>query len=277
MSVLCAASACRRHGYHVSGCVGEPYCVGCSPREAGDGIRLCWPDRDHLAQDAKAGANLWYELIDWLVPQGSGMGEVVTFSRDPGLRLDFRVINARASILDTLALWCKLIVDERGKSAPHEDVITFAEFIGDNATWLAAHDLAGQCADELRDVAWGAPWRLAHPDGTKVRDVGACPWCEGRLRAILRRADAIAPTEVRCSLNDQHRWYPHQWSTLWPRVEDLEDRHVSTSEAAMLLGVSEVSVRVFVSSGRLERLANGKFGLGAVQRLRDELWTKQTA
>lgn len=277
MSVLCAASACSRHGYHKAGCVSEPYCVGCSPREAGDGIRLCWPHRDHVAQDASAAARLWFELIDWLVPQGSGMGEVVSFSRDPGLRLNFRVIAARASILDKLALWSKLIVDERNRSAPSESVIAMAEFIADNATWLAAHDLAGSCADELREAAWGAPWRLAHPDGTQVRDVGECPWCSGRLRAILRRADAIAPSEVRCSLNDQHRWYPHQWSALWPQADDLEERHVSTSEAATLLGVSEVSVRAFVSSGRLARLANGKFALGAVQRLRDELWTKQTA
>jgi hypothetical protein len=213
---LCLAKGCRVVGHHRGDCVEfyDETCRGCLPREAAPGLNLCWPHRDHIVQDAKKAAEVWEELSYQLVPAG-GAGEAVSGTRDRGLKLSEPAIKARADIESVLASWADLVVEERGFTAPKRDVQQLGQFIADNATWLAAHPSAADCVRELRELAWGRPWRVAYPDGVRTHQMsGGCPadGCEGSARAVFRRASSLLPSgEIVCDLKPEHRWASHEW------------------------------------------------------------------
>jgi hypothetical protein len=212
MTALCAATGCRSIGYHLDGCHAEPECLGCVPRLAGDGLNLCWPHRDQIGKCATRVAEVYDELLLQLAPTGVG-GEYTSGTKDPGINLNPRVVACRDRIATVLAAWAKLVVDERGFAPPGEDIRSVAAFIVDSATWLAAHPLAGECADELRDLAYGEPWRVAYPSGTRVVALSPCTVdsCGGEMRAIIRQPASLVPSEIACNADTAHRWPVDQW------------------------------------------------------------------
>lgn len=107
-----------------------------------------------------------------------------------------------------------------------------AAYVATHAEWLAAHSgVAGEVSEELDELRRRA-WTVAYPTGTKVVEVGPCPRvvvhgdkpfvgdapltapCTGTLRAIVRPADQLLPSEVVCSADAQHRWDSTQWRQL---------------------------------------------------------------
>jgi hypothetical protein len=211
---LCRSTGCAAPEAHLPDCADPQQCHGCAPRVAADGLNLCWPHRDQLARNAIRAADVHAELLLQLTPM-AGPGEMTSGTREHGLKLNPRAVEARAKIEQVLALWCKLVVDERGVQAPPGDVYALAEFVARNATWLAAHPLAGHCSDEVRELSHGEPWRVAYPNGTRVRPVGMCPRqdCYGTVNAILRPSPAL-PSEVTCTENREHTWPAHRWLEL---------------------------------------------------------------
>ena len=91
---------------------------------------------------------------------------------------------------------------------------TIGPWIAVHAEWLAAQDFAADASDELHELAHGQPWRVAYPGGTRVAELGPCPSCAGRLRAIIRPASMLLPSEVTCDGDAPHRWDSTQWRQL---------------------------------------------------------------
>lgn len=210
---LCAAPRCRSVGHHWPDCT-DGDCRGCQPRLAADGLRLCDRHTADIADDAREAGRLYDELALRLLGAG-GSGEPV--SGTPAARIpDPRAVEARTLIRHTLASWCRLVAEERGIALPADQVDAMGEYVARHHEWLAAHPAAGECAAELAELAHGRTRSLAYPSGARVVEIGACPHagCEGVLRAIVRRSDALLPSEVVCSADEAHRWGAAQWHAL---------------------------------------------------------------
>jgi hypothetical protein len=154
-------------------------------------------------------------------------------------------VDIRTEIRHVLAATCRRISDERGIRLPADEVSAMGGYVAKHATWLAAHSVAGEVADELSSLRRRA-WGIAYPNGTKVLTAGTCPLgahvvCEelpagfigppmavemsGTLHAILRPQDeGLLPSEVVCTVNPEHRWAASEWRQL--------DRLVSGRRAA---------------------------------------------
>jgi hypothetical protein len=253
---------------------GSPHCT--SPaREAGAGLVLCWPCRDHIGQDVRTGALLWHELLDCMMPGAAGYSDVVSTTPERGLRLDPRAVGARHDIREALTFWAHIVQRGRGLGGKLASVEQQSELIAHehNLTWLAAQEFAPRAASDMHEIAWGEPMRVARPSGTRSRPLGACPetGCDGQARALLRRPESLRPSVVECTRG--HTWEPYEWSKLWPAVAP-ESPRVGMDEAMTILQISSDSVRQLVASGRLARYGNyrAEFLLTDLDELRDELW-----
>lgn len=215
---LCTAPRCRSLGHHYPDCADES-CRGCQPRLAADGLNLCPVHTRGIAEDATRAAEIYVELV--LVLSGTGApGEKTSGSKEVGAVLNERAVESRTLIRHTLVSWCRLVSEERGTSLPADDITSLGAYAATHAQWLAAHPAAGECADELHELAHGRPWRTAYPSGARVVVVGACPLvsddgpCGHILRAIMRRTDSLLPSELVCDAEIPHQWPADQWLTL---------------------------------------------------------------
>lgn len=224
---LCLNPRCRSQR-HEPTCT-EKECATHPARPAADGLRLCAGHAKAISEDATMAAELHAELALNLVG-GQGQGDKV--SGTPGPRYpDQRAVEARTLIRHTMASWCRLVAEERGVTLPADEVVAMGAFVALHATWLAAQPFAGECSTEVGELAHGLPRRVAYPNGTRVVPVGPCPrtledetTCPGTLKAVVRRADSLLPSEVVCDADDTHRWDSTQWRQL--------DRLVSGRRAA---------------------------------------------
>lgn len=221
--VLCAVATCRIPGRHNPGCT-QDTCPGCLVATAADGLRLCRHHADRLTTDLTQAAHLHHEL-ELVLAHADGRGEHVTGSRDPNTVLNEHAADARTLIRHTLVSWTRLVAEERGVSLPADSIDGIAGFLHRHTTWLAAHPAAGDYADELAGLAHGQPWRAAYPTGARSFTVGPCPQatpdgvCPGVIRVILRRTDALLPSELVCDTHDQHRWTADQWRGLYRQLQ----------------------------------------------------------
>jgi hypothetical protein len=223
---LCATARCRSR-QHKPDCVGEE-CRGCLPYPAADGAYLCGLHGERIGTDALEAARLFGELEHRLI--GGSSGDKVR--SEPGSKYpDQRAIDVRTEIRHTLASWCRLIAEERGTSLPVDEVTAMGEFVAQHASWLAAQPFAADVSDELHALKSKA-WSAAYPSGTHVVEIGACPStvftevvgsvmtatymqpCTGTLRAVMRRADSLLPSEVVCTADASHRWGASQWHAM---------------------------------------------------------------
>jgi hypothetical protein len=213
---LCEGRRCRSRGTHASGCAGEPECLGCEPRLAADGLRLCWSHREAIARHALLAVEIYEELTLQLAASSSPAGDYVTSTTmDKGIKLNSAAVEARDRIMSVLSAWSSMIAEQRGFRWPTIEARPMAAFVADSASWLAAHPAAADCLDELHELAWGWPRAIAYPSGNRTIKLGACPHCEGSVAAVLRRPDSLVPSEVRCDLDEAHRWRgPAAWAEL---------------------------------------------------------------
>jgi len=242
--LFCAKPNCRAFGRHLPDCDGED-CRGCQPRPAADGLLLCIVDTERIGTDATTIADLYDELAYSVMPSGNGQGQPIGRSSDGPPAPRDKVVNIRTEIRHVLASWCRLVGEERGHQLPADEVSAMGAYVAKHATWLAAHGVAGEVAEELGSLRRRA-WSVAYPNGTKVMEVGPCPLpphmvveelaagfigpprlveVAGMLRAIKRPQDeGLLPSEVVCTVNPEHRWAPPEWRQL--------DRLVSGRRAA---------------------------------------------
>ena len=252
---LCEAPRCAIRGQHAPDC-GTDGCVGCLPRVAVDGLRLCGMHVDNLARDIDACPALHADLA-LVLAASERPGERVSGGLGGSLSLNERATVARHAVRHVLVSWALLVASERGVSVParvitwtevqerpspefigpmplvelsrHEEptVRLIAVMLGRHVQWLSAHPAAGECADGFAERVAEAR-RVAYPTGARVFVVGPCPAqgddgrCEGQIRAVLRRVDALLPSELLCSDNDEHRWGAGMWLRLGRQMRAME-------------------------------------------------------
>jgi len=231
--LLCVSPRCRMPGQHKPTC--EVECRGCLPRYAADGRMLCERCTNVLAEDAQTAADLYAELEQVLAKPGSP-AERTTGTPDHGTELNDRAVAARTLIRHTLASWCLLVADERGIQTPADTLPAMAAYLTRHAVWLSAHGAAGDCADELADLAHGAPWRTAYPSGARRFPVGPCldAECDGEIVAVLRDTDQLLPSALTCDLHPEHSWTAAQWREIGRAMHPtgMPGRYITAHEAA---------------------------------------------
>lgn len=232
MTTLCVVATCRAYGRHKPTCIGcscgrQPrctaleHCDGCLPRLAADGAYICVPHRNRLAEDAMTAA-LFYAELELRLALSDRPGELVTGTPTRSPAVNEAAVEARKLIRHTLVGWSKLISEERGITLPDDTVTAMGGYVAKHADWLAATEYADEVCDELHELAWGQPRRVARPSGTKVKELGPCPVeeCAGAVMVVVRRAHALLPTiEVTCDAEQPHRWTSDQWRALARAME----------------------------------------------------------
>lgn len=223
--ILCASPRCRGRG-HQPTCTDDG-CKGCVPRPAADGRNLCETHTRFLAEDAVQAAFLYGELVHRLASSG-GVGEKTSGTRDRGTMLNGKAVEARTLIRHTLVSWCLLISEERGIGAPADEVKAMGDYLALHSVWLSAYTAAGDCSEELYELAHGWPRRACYPNPAYGVEVGPCPieGCDGILTAVVRAQDGMLPSGVTCDapLEDgqlePHYWPARQWEhVLAPAIE----------------------------------------------------------
>ncbi|HEY4375505.1 MAG TPA: hypothetical protein VGM93_00030, partial [Acidimicrobiales bacterium] len=225
--LLCARATCR-DPRHQPGCGDQ--CQPHPARLAADGLRLCQPHTDDLAKHPVQLADLHDELGLALMPGGGGERVGGRGDNGPPAPRD-RVVAIRTEIRHTLVSWCRLVADERGIQLPQDAMTALGGYLRVHAAWLAAHGAAGEVSDELDGLRRRA-WSVAYPGGTRVTEVGPCPYgrverlpagfigparqlgCAGTLRAVMRPTEQLLPSEVACDAEVEHRWDSTQWRQL---------------------------------------------------------------
>lgn len=170
----CAAPHCGIRNRHRDDC-DETTCIGCLPRWAADGLHLCWVCVRRISEDAHRAAELHEDLTLTLIHRRAP-GERTSGSGDRAPAVDGEVVEARTAIKVTLVSLARLIAEQRGFSIPDDSVPQIAEFVARSAEWLAAHPLAGDHANDLRDIVSDPrTWRLAYPARSDRLYIGDCP------------------------------------------------------------------------------------------------------
>lgn len=214
---LCVNPTCRGRD-HLHDCADDG-CRGCLPRPAADGLRLCLVHTERIGNDAIQAATLHGELVERLTG-GMGAGEPVSGSSERTRVPNPRAVEMRATIRHVLVGWTKLIAEERGFSAPADEIDAIGRFVARAAQWLAATDYADEVSVELDDLVHAAK-RVAYPSGTRAVDIAPCPTadCVGTVRAVLRPRDALLPSELVCDADGEHRWGATQWHAFARRTK----------------------------------------------------------
>jgi hypothetical protein len=267
---LCARPGCSIRGRHAEDCPGE--CAGCLPARAADGLRLCPRCADHIGRDARQAADLYDELALRLLG-GTGLGDKVTGT--PGARLpDPRAVDMRTEIRHVLVGWCRIVSEERGLSLPPDLPPALGEYLTRHAAWLAATPYADEVADELHSLRSRA-WSVAYPEGARRVSPGPCPdtvdresedfigpmpRCPGSLTGIMRREDALLPSELICSANPAHRWTADQWRTLGKQIDPdkVRWRYMTAVEIAEHWDLPLGTVWRYASLDQWRRSADGR-------------------
>jgi hypothetical protein len=210
-------------------------------------LLLCWRHRNQLRLDALDAADVYDELADRLAyGTGAPTEHRVAGSKEHGLDLDDRAVKARDNIARVLQSWAQLIVEQgpeiylAGDLGAGHGIRPYAALIAGAASWLAAHEAAGDASEELHELAHGEPYAAAYPDGASVRQVDGEPCrregCPGQIRAIMRRRDSLLPSALVCDLDLSHRWAPHEWALL---DAGAGDELVDAGAAAAALGFQD--------------------------------------
>lgn len=209
--ILCGSVRCRALGRHRSECADD--CRGCLPRPAADGRNLCEVCTRRIGEDAVAAGELYVEL-EWVLGRSQGRGEKTSGSKERGLIVNERAVEARTLIRHTLVSWCLLICEERAISPPQDFVSAMGLYLDKHQVWLSAHPAAGDCSGELWELAHGKPWRTAHPNPVTIVGLGRCPMpdCPGTITAVVRKGDSLLPSSVDCDQRPEDGVLePHSW------------------------------------------------------------------
>lgn len=247
---------------------GGAECAGREPRPALGRSRLCHVCAQRLAADLERLPGLYRSCESVL--EGSRHGGVTVGSRGaggpvPGIRLNTRAAEVRASILAVLGSWGGLVAHERRVAPPSRTVTALADFLRLHVTWLAAHETAADASSELNRLAHAAR-RLIEPDSVRRLEIGACaePDCGGSLVARVRSGGAAALSDIVCTAAPAHRWPAAEWTRLGrslgagsrPDAPDATGNAGGARRAAEWLSPAEVAHLRGVPSGTVYRLAS---------------------
>ncbi|WP_406168245.1 hypothetical protein [Streptomyces sp. NBC_00996] len=245
-------------------------CAAREPRPALGRSRLCHVCAQRLAADLERLPGLYRSCESMLESSrhsgvtagGRGAGGPV-----PGIRLNTRAAEVRASILSVLGSWGGLVAHERRVATPSRTVTALADFLRLHVTWLAAHETAADASGELNRLVHAAR-RLIEPESVRRLEIGACaePDCVGSLVARVHTGGA-ALSDIVCTAAPAHRWPAAEWTRLGRRLgagsrpgapgrTEGTGHAGGTRRASEWLSPAEVAHLRGVPSGTVYRLAS---------------------
>ncbi len=197
-------------------------CADREPRPALGRSRLCHICAQRLAADLERLPGLYGSCEAVLENSRSGAmtaGGRGTGGPAPGIRLNIRAAEVRASILSVLGSWGGLVAHERRVAPPSRTVTALAGFLRLHVTWLAAHDTAADASGELNGLVHAAR-RIVEPEPVRRLEIGTCaePDCSGSLVARVHTGGGAALSDIVCTATPAHRWPAAEWTRLGRRL-----------------------------------------------------------
>ena len=126
-----------------------------------------------------------------------------------------RLLSLRREVVEVLNGWCRVVIEDRPvtKALPSDgmDAIALAVFLERHASWMAEHEAALDCADEVEHLARQVEG-VASPKVKQWVSLGSCPLqveaetddglamvtCGGQVRAWPKPGDRDGEVDARC-------------------------------------------------------------------------------
>jgi hypothetical protein len=234
---------------------------GCTSVSASS-LRVCMSCLNGWRRDLRSLPEL-YRASEIALTNRPKPQEKVSRQRPYGIMLNTDVVDARDALLSRLASWSGLVADERLISAPQRSVTSLARFLLRHTDWLCAHACAPDAVGEIR-TSTTALRRAVFPSHTRRFSIGRCVMagCVGTLMADMNSAHDVAPAEVWCNRDPEHRWPADRWRELDRRVRRREGpsgiRWLTAPEVATLWNVSVSNVYRLASMHKWRRRTQGR-------------------
>lgn len=191
------------------------------PRRAADGLLLCIWHRDRLERHLAELPALYVACEATLAGRsGTNTTGPVSGTAEPSWAVSDRPSAAREHVRVFLHGWVRVVLEEGPwQVAPADRIPALAAWLVARTDWLAAREWASEVALNAAETHSEAR-RAAYPEPVSRAKLGRCPEenCDGNLTAIVRRADSLLPTTVRCDVSDEHVWTADQWQALGRRM-----------------------------------------------------------
>ncbi|MFH8447395.1 OvmZ protein [Streptomyces sp. NPDC018026] len=133
-----------------------------------------------------------------------------------GIVLDERVVSLRSRVTETLCLWARLVLDERGDAAlgtRERGLARLVRFLGQQLPWFADHPAGVEFTEEITELLTDLD-ELFGPGPVRRFALGPCPRpeCEGTLFGVRPADRDRDPSHVSCDAG--HPVPPRQWLLL---------------------------------------------------------------
>lgn len=197
----------------------KPLCIleHDEPTFARPGLLVCDYDRRRATSALRKLPEL-HEMLEEYLAEGSGSSgnEIVTTSRDPGLRMNNAVLGHRLDIEQCLKRWVyfgvgRVIVKRNAagelvrtsrieRSGPTDlKLTTLAEWLIRNRDWYLAQENADHFVRDVTQVS-GRARSLRQRNKVSKFEVGPCPEpdCGGTVIARMRPQDDLLPSKLWC-------------------------------------------------------------------------------
>ncbi|MFJ6798101.1 hypothetical protein [Streptomyces sp. NPDC091268] len=214
--------------------------------------------RDHLALALSELPALHREIEYLLGPTVTGRGERVSGSHTRGLLFNEDASAVRTSMLSVLASWSGVVSGLGVRAAvPERKVGPLAAFLLRHLDLLAGHPAAADLAEEVKALVTDAR-KVVGPTTVRRVTLGTCPQpgCAGPVEARMTGGQE-SDHGVQC--RNGHSWAADEWLALRRLLSTgapapaRQGRMLPTRLAAQAAGVSEATVRKWVSRGKLTR------------------------
>lgn len=218
------------------------------PAQPEPGLAICTWHRNKAANALASLPAIHGILADYLIATGGSSGSPVHVSKDPGIRLDQAVYNARRDIETCLATWVSygmratimrfdprrgaIVKVPRVNTGPDSQTPrALAQWLLIHHAWYLAQDTAGDFVDDVMVTASIARSQRQHNHSATFQ-VGPCPEpdCDGTLITRIRPVDSLLPSIIWCDKAPEdpetgeqlHTWPADKWLTLGRKVHREE-------------------------------------------------------
>jgi hypothetical protein len=175
----------------------------------------------------------WPVLLD--LPRSPG-GHLSSYVESPP-PVPIGVLSLRRHAAEQLGGWVVTMHRQRKLHTVIDlaDIIAVCRFLDVHRAWLAERRKA---VEQIGAIAASITELVEQTQPHRIL-IGRCPDCAGKLIAILRNADALLPSELRCNINPTHVWTPSQWTGLGQRINIRAIRYeVAASRLVQILAKS---------------------------------------
>ncbi|MEU9646632.1 OvmZ protein [Streptomyces sp. NPDC048188] len=185
--------------------------------------RICTGCLDRTGRELRTLLALYKESDETLaaVP-ATALRQRVSGSRGSvGIVLDERVVSLRSRVTETLSLWARLVLDERGDAAfgaTERGLGRLVRFLGQQLPWFAGHPAGVEFTEEITELLAELD-ELFGPGPVSRFPLGPCPRpeCGGALFGVRPADRDRVPSHVSCDAG--HPVPPRQWLLLAGRTE----------------------------------------------------------